>query len=89
MATELTQNKVVETLGLMAPAAARRDIPEAQPEPPPESPAEIHLSRQAVLRIASAGYSFFVAGVNDGSLGTMIPYLIQAYGINTGIVSSV
>ncbi len=90
MATELTQIEVAETtLGLKAPAAGRHDASEAQPTAPPEVPSEMQLSRQTVLRIASAGYSFFVAGVNDGSLGTIIPYLIQAYGINTGIVSSV
>lgn len=41
------------------------------------------------LKIVSAGFSFFVAGVNDGSLGALVPFVIRDYGINTAIISSV
>ncbi|KAK5655242.1 hypothetical protein OQA88_5809 [Cercophora sp. LCS_1] len=44
--------------------------------------------RKELVRLISAGYSFFVAGVNDGSLGSLIPYVVRLYGINTAIVSS-
>ncbi|KAK0717604.1 major facilitator superfamily domain-containing protein [Lasiosphaeria miniovina] len=40
------------------------------------------------FKLASAGFSFFVAGVNDGSLGALIPYVIRDYGITTAIVST-
>jgi VIT1/CCC1 family predicted Fe2+/Mn2+ transporter len=45
--------------------------------------------RVALLKLLSAGFSFFVAGVNDGSIGALIPYVIRDYGITAAIVSSV
>lgn len=38
-------------------------------------------------KICSAGVSFFVAGVNDGSLGSLIPYIIHSYDIGTNMVA--
>lgn len=38
-------------------------------------------------KIISAGVSFFVAGINDGSLGSLIPYVIRTYGIGTNMVA--
>lgn len=38
-------------------------------------------------KIISAGISFFVAGINDGSLGSLIPYVIRTYGIGTNMVA--
>jgi hypothetical protein len=39
------------------------------------------------MKIISAGVSFFVAGINDGSLGSLIPYVIRTYGIGTNMVA--
>lgn len=47
------------------------------------------LDKRTLLRLISAGFSFFVAGINDGSLGVLIPWVIRDYGINTAILSSV
>jgi fucose permease len=41
-----------------------------------------------ILKVVSASFSFFVAGVNDGSVGAIIPYVIREYNVNTAIVSS-
>ena len=38
-------------------------------------------------KLVSAGVSFFVAGVNDGSLGSLIPYIIRSYDIGTNMVA--
>jgi hypothetical protein len=38
-------------------------------------------------KILSAGFSFFVAGVNDGSLGSLIPYVIRTYDVGTNMVA--
>lgn len=46
------------------------------------------LDRATLLKLISAGYSFFVAGVNDGSIGALIPYVIRSYGITTAVVSA-
>lgn len=42
-----------------------------------------------MLKLVSAGFSFFVAGVNDGSVGALIPYFMREYGISTTVVSTV
>ncbi|MCJ1258271.1 hypothetical protein MMC24_006102 [Lignoscripta atroalba] len=47
------------------------------------------LTRSVKLKLISACFSFFVAGVNDGSLGPLIPYILRAYGISTGFVTVV
>lgn len=41
------------------------------------------------LKLISAGFAFFVAGINDGSLGPLIPYIRESYQINTDLVSVV
>jgi fucose permease len=46
------------------------------------------LDRATILKLLSAGFSFFVAGVNDGSIGALIPYVIRSYGITTAVISS-
>ncbi|OTA78240.1 hypothetical protein M434DRAFT_87446 [Hypoxylon sp. CO27-5] len=40
-----------------------------------------------VLKLVVAGYSFFCAGVNDGTLGPLIPYIISSFDIGTGEVA--
>jgi hypothetical protein len=39
------------------------------------------------LKLLSAGFSFFVAGTNDGSMGALLPYVIQNYNIGTSFVA--
>lgn len=52
------------------------------PQPEPQTP-------RLLLKLISAGFAFFVAGVNDGSLGSLIPYIREAYHIDTNMVSVV
>jgi hypothetical protein len=42
-----------------------------------------------LFQLISCGVSFFVAGVNDGSLGALLPYIIRSSGLTTAIASSV
>ena len=35
-------------------------------------------------KLASCVFCFFNAGINDGSLGALIPYILRQYGISTG-----
>lgn len=42
-----------------------------------------------LFQLTSCGVSFFVAGVNDGSLGALLPYIIRSYGLTAAIASSV
>ncbi|KAK5994777.1 Bypass of stop codon 6-like protein [Cladobotryum mycophilum] len=65
-------------------------VPDSSPPPPaPETQPKWHLDKTQSLKLMSAGFSFFVAGVNDGSIGALIPYVIREFNINTAIVSSV
>ncbi|KAL4931842.1 putative MFS transporter [Aspergillus undulatus] len=45
--------------------------------------------RLLLLKLISSGFSFFVAGINDGSLGALIPHIRQEYDIDTNMVSIV
>ncbi|KAH7305840.1 major facilitator superfamily domain-containing protein [Stachybotrys elegans] len=47
------------------------------------------MDRATVLRLMSAAFSFFVAGVSDGSIGALIPYMLREYNISEAIVSSI
>lgn len=42
-----------------------------------------------LLKLLSSGFSFFVAGMNDGSLGSLIPYIREQYDIGTNMVAIV
>jgi hypothetical protein len=53
-----------------------------------DAPEGTGLDRSTLMKLFSAGFAFFVAGINDGSIGALIPYIIRGYGINTAIVSS-
>lgn len=52
-----------------------------------ESAAEVPLSAGTKLKLLSAAFAFFVAGVNDGSLGALIPYILRAYNIETSFMA--
>lgn len=61
-------------------------------EPVSQSPAPTTtnaLSTSAKLRFASCGLCFFVAGLNDGCIGALVPYLLTEYAITTSFVGIV
>ncbi|GAP89152.1 putative MFS transporter [Rosellinia necatrix] len=39
------------------------------------------------LKLVVAGYSFFCAGINDGTLGPLIPYILSSFHIGTGEIA--
>ncbi|KAI0977375.1 major facilitator superfamily domain-containing protein [Xylaria arbuscula] len=39
------------------------------------------------LKLVVAGYSFFCAGVSDGTLGPLIPYILSSFHIGTGEIA--
>ena len=51
-----------------------------------ESP---QLAKTVKLKLLSCCLCFLVAGLHDGSIGALIPYLIKDYGISTGFVGVV
>lgn len=60
----------------------------AQPLPPlhPASQ-EPDISRKVIAKIVVAGFSFFFAGANDGSLGALTPYILRTYHVGTEYVA--
>ena len=50
--------------------------------PPEEQP-----TAQAYLKLMCAGFSFYYAGTNDGTLGPLLPYMLQRYNVSTGLVT--
>lgn len=87
MSTTVTQTAPVEAIELgqisRTSHEAKTNSLEVDESPPPT------LDRATYLKLFSAGFSFFVAGINDGSIGALIPYVIRDYDISTAIVSSV
>ena len=46
------------------------------------------LNKTEYMKLISSGYSFFVAGVNDGSIGALLPYLLLSYHLNPATVTT-
>jgi fucose permease len=65
-----------------------KDRLERQPETPTVvAEAQSPLTLPIALKLGSAAFAFFVAGVNDGSLGALLPYALRGYHISTGSVA--
>lgn len=62
--------------------------PGDDPEGPDDATQATRLDRATYIKLMSAGFAFVVTGVNDGSLGALIPYMIREYNISTAIVSA-
>ncbi|KAF3064913.1 Bypass of stop codon protein 6 [Daldinia childiae] len=70
----------------------RRPRPkDAEASPVEDAPTDVDIARSEpatpFLKLIVAGYSFFCAGVNDGTLGPLIPYIISSFGIGTGEIA--
>lgn len=64
------------------------------PPPPPEEAANtttvlqpLALTLPIKLKLVSATLAFFNTGINDGSLGALIPYILRSYNISTGYMA--
>ncbi|WYZ38898.1 hypothetical protein EsH8_III_000812 [Colletotrichum jinshuiense] len=70
-----------------------RDLRQTVPGPPSagqDAPATENMEAAApapILKIVVSGYSFFISGVNDGTLGPLIPYILTGFGIGTAEVA--
>jgi fucose permease len=60
---------------------------------PPDAAVDVETSQKLckadLTRLIVAGFAFFCSGINDGSLGPLIPYILRQYQINTNFVSIV
>lgn len=51
---------------------------------PPEQPS---IDKAVIAKIVVAGFSFFFAGTNDGSLGALTPYILRTYHMGTEYIA--
>lgn len=49
---------------------------------------EAPLTITTIIKLISCAFAFFLAGVNDGSVGALIPYMLRSYDISTGSVTA-
>lgn len=63
-----------------------QDLEEQTPVPVSSNPPSDSISLPR-LKLLSAGFSFFVAGTNDGSMGPLLPYILKDYRITTSFVA--
>jgi hypothetical protein len=47
-----------------------------------------HPATQSYLKLIAAGFSFFYAGSNDGTIGPSLPYILQHYHLSTSLVTT-
>lgn len=84
-AIELQQNTPNKSSEPRALEADHREVDQHTSE----TDAVAKLAREDLIRLLVAGFAFFCSGINDGSLGPLIPYIISQYDITTNFVSIV
>lgn len=77
----------LEPLEPLEPLTPRHATPTASLPPSPTADSQPSPPPTPLLKLLSIGLSFFVAGLNDGALGALIPHLLRSYGITTALVS--
>ncbi|PKS12431.1 hypothetical protein jhhlp_000637 [Lomentospora prolificans] len=89
MATTTMTQSTTETVEMVEPQPVKASsVPDPQPQPV-DSQSGKQMDSKMTICVMSAGLAFFVSGVSDGSIGTIIPYAIREYDINTTTMSSV
>jgi fucose permease len=56
--------------------------------PPTAIEVEAPLTLPIIIKLISCAFAFFLAGVNDGSIGALIPYMLRFFDIGTGSVTA-
>lgn len=62
------------------------ELQDQQTDAPRSESPKVALPRRN-LKLFSSGFSFFVAGTNDGSMGALLPYMLQYYDISTSLIA--
>lgn len=84
--TEIIQSEALE----MNTASTKTEDPTLGESVTPQDTQDGHaIGRATYFKFFSAGFCFFVAGINDGSIGALLPYVIREYNVSKAIVSSV
>lgn len=89
MATITQQEPVLTESYELADSSKRTQAPApvSASDLEPSGPPEEKLDTATLLKLIAAGFGFFVSGVNDGSVGPLLPYMLRDYKISTAVVS--
>ncbi|KEF62202.1 uncharacterized protein A1O9_00174 [Exophiala aquamarina CBS 119918] len=80
----MTENRRQQ--GVWDPGTHPEDAPQPVLENEPYRQPPPKMARP-YLKLACAGFSFFYAGTNDGTIGPLLPYILRRYNISTGLVT--
>ncbi|KAI8965707.1 MFS general substrate transporter [Daldinia sp. FL1419] len=87
----ITQTSLVGAEAYPMTELRRPPSKDTEASPVEEAPADADVVQSEpvtpFLKLIVAGYSFFCAGVNDGTLGPLIPYIISSFAIGTGEIA--
>ncbi|KAF6815640.1 Bypass of stop codon protein 6-like protein 5 [Colletotrichum plurivorum] len=86
MATITRQEPVLTESYELADSSKQTQAPPAL-DSESQGPPEEKLDTATLLKLIAAGFGFFVSGVNDGSVGPLLPYMLRDYNISTAVVS--
>ena len=66
-----------------------QETPSAVPNASVESVSnsDLILNKNNIIKILSIGLSYIFAGLNDGSLGPLTPYILSTFHVGTGMVA--
>ncbi|KAF7884190.1 uncharacterized protein EAF02_004526 [Botrytis sinoallii] len=76
-------------LSVLRPEAvsSSQNTPSRPLSDPSSSPLESTSNFALILKITSSILAFFTAGLNDGSLGSLIPYILDTYSLSTSSIA--
>jgi len=73
--------------GISDPGTSPEDVSQQGLEKEPSCGQPQSKIARPYLKLACAGFSFFYAGTNDGTIGPLLPYILRRYHISTGLVT--
>lgn len=76
--TMLSKESDIELRSRQLEGSPQLELPTQDAEQAPPLP---------LLKLLGSGFSFFVAGANDGSIGALLPYILSSYHIGTSLIS--
>lgn len=85
---EVVQAEQCESVALSNICPGERRLEDGRQPPPEVIESEEPLNTATIMKLISCAFAFFLAGINDGSVGALIPYMLRSYNIGTGSVTA-
>ncbi|KAK3901339.1 major facilitator superfamily domain-containing protein [Staphylotrichum tortipilum] len=88
-ASEEVTSPIAIPLATLPSTTSHRFRPAPSPSPSRSQPqASPPNPKTPLAKLLSASLSFLIAGLNDGALGALLPYLLRSYTITTALVTA-